>query len=1144
MTTKHTMQILHLSDLHTLESEIEGEEGNFDQSIVLCPLLARVKTDYDKGMKPELVIITGDIAYHGKKGEYLLARPFLDTLLKTLELGNDRLFIVPGNHDVNRKKYRPTDIPKYPDMKTLNTELTNHDYRQDLLRGMAEYFSFIEEHYPHLRPQHDRLIPFLQVHTAQCGKRIGLVGLNSAWMCREKDDKGKIAIGEYQINCAMKELEKEGQIDLYLNCFHHPLTWLWPVDQTIVRRNFPHNSITLCGHQHDAKGEFFNDHDGGYCQFQAGAAYLGSNSEWPARYQYLTLDWDVDTIRLDFRKFRSKDDRIWNLDSDTGNDGIKIYENIGILKSKGVQPSLPAVALLEIPSNYKTWIKIQYTCMDVDRLQAKGQAIRVSLPDVFIPLYGYAPKLNRKKDQADTSTVKTEAHLLGEREKPVDIEKLIATHPYLLIQGQAGCGKSTLLRHLAYQMVESQGVSGMEGCLPVLILLKDLAKAFSAKEGSRDGHLVLEDLLRSHFGNGDLIDLELVNKFIKNGKVVFLLDGLDEIIPAARKIVVEIFARLRAINPGNRIVFSGRPHGITGDALEKFGEGLIEVLPLEKEQVDLFINKWFQGVAGNESFLTKTSAVGMIADIEAHEAIKELTETPLMLTAICILYYDGRELPSQRAELYHKFVDNMLYRRFAGEQPALEPEKVKEFLMKLAFHMHTQEVRGIDKGVAVSIMAEILQKIDNEKANEHRKRAATLFNEIELKCGLLKLERDGQYGFWHHTFQEFLTALHIQDNAIDFSESIEIYLDNPWYREVVKLYIGSLSMDNKGMANRIIGSCVKDGSPTERCLLAAGAMVDIHRDRRDETTVIQTRNCLLEIITKNKGLVPALLAEAGEALGWLGDKRALHQFIAIQGGSYNTAGGNFVITTGVVPIAPFAIGKYLVTNSWYREFVEAGGYRQPGLWSAEGRKWLNNQAELQPRFWKVRRWICPNAPVVGVSWYEADAFTRWLSETNNEWAYRLPTELEWEAVAAGFNMKREYPWGKDWRDNNCNSKEAGLKRTSPVGIFAGGNTPEGVADLAGNVWEWTTSDYHLEQIRTDFRYDKEIENLWKKAEKTQDYDELLTILRDKNQIFPVRRGGSWLIDRAAARCACRSWYNPLGRYVNIGFRCARTIKIA
>ena len=70
MTTKHTMQILHLSDLHTLESEIEGEEGNFDQSIVLCPLLARVKTDYDKGMKPELVIITGDIAYHGKKGEY------------------------------------------------------------------------------------------------------------------------------------------------------------------------------------------------------------------------------------------------------------------------------------------------------------------------------------------------------------------------------------------------------------------------------------------------------------------------------------------------------------------------------------------------------------------------------------------------------------------------------------------------------------------------------------------------------------------------------------------------------------------------------------------------------------------------------------------------------------------------------------------------------------------------------------------------------------------------------------------------------------------------------------------------------------------------------------------------------------------
>ena len=137
MTKKTT--ILHISDIH-IESD---PDKKFDRTVVLEPLLERVREDYEKGLKPELVAVTGDIACKGIKEEYDLATLFFTDLLDAVELGRDRIFIVPGNHDVNRKKYRPKDIPVYENMKELNLELEN--YRQDLFKGMGDYFDFVKK---------------------------------------------------------------------------------------------------------------------------------------------------------------------------------------------------------------------------------------------------------------------------------------------------------------------------------------------------------------------------------------------------------------------------------------------------------------------------------------------------------------------------------------------------------------------------------------------------------------------------------------------------------------------------------------------------------------------------------------------------------------------------------------------------------------------------------------------------------------------------------------------------------------------------------------------------------------------------------------------------------------------------------------
>lgn len=319
-------QILHISDLH-----INSQE-NFDRSVVLDPLIDRVKEDLTSGFKPEIIVVTGDIAYAGIECEYKLAQDFFNDLMQALNLQKEWLFLVPGNHDVDRKKYRPNDVPSYPNMQKLNEELENKDYRADLLKGMNDYFRFVETQYPHLASKQGRLIPFVTIYNATCKKRIGFVGLNSAWMCRRSPDEREIAIGEYQVKKALECLKEGGETDLVIHIFHHPLSWLWPEDGKICRRYF-NNSVLLSGHLHDAEGGYYDDLDGSIYQFQAGGAYVGSESSYPNRFQYITFDWNSNEIRLDFRKF-AKEGRKWCVEAEKGDDGKKSFRCLAYVKKE------------------------------------------------------------------------------------------------------------------------------------------------------------------------------------------------------------------------------------------------------------------------------------------------------------------------------------------------------------------------------------------------------------------------------------------------------------------------------------------------------------------------------------------------------------------------------------------------------------------------------------------------------------------------------------------------------------------------------------------------------------------------------------------------------------------------------------------
>ncbi len=184
---------------------------------------------------------------------------------------------------------------------------------------------------------------------------------------------------------------------------------------------------------------------------------------------------------------------------------------------------------------------------------------------------------------------------------------------------------------------------------------------------------------------------------------------------------------------------------------------------------------------------------------------------------------------------------------------------------------------------------------------------------------------------------------------------------------------------------------------------------------------------------------------------------------------------------------PYQIAKYPVTNLQYRRFVDADGYMKREYWSNDGWAWRDGEYHSlastlheidrlsrrplnrhnEPAFWRDLKWNNPLAPIVGVNWFEAEAYCNWLSCELNK-PIRLPYEEEW-ARAACHTDGRAYPWGNRFDRFRLNSRdwwgeaENEARSTTMVGQFEGGNSVAGISDMSGNVWEWTNSWFDDQQ---------------------------------------------------------------------------------
>ena len=253
------------------------------------------------------------------------------------------------------------------------------------------------------------------------------------------------------------------------------------------------------------------------------------------------------------------------------------------------------------------------------------------------------------------------------------------------------------------------------------------------------------------------------------------------------------------------------------------------------------------------------------------------------------------------------------------------------------------------------------------------------------------------------------------------------------------------------------------------------------------------------------------------------------EYILIPGGNYR-----YSVTDKIVDVPDAYFARYPVTNKLYRLFIAwLQAKESPVLYSAftselnaiaNDNRWGNKfgdyfnigKSDLAALFrsWvdEDRQYDGEDQPVVGVTWYAARAYCLWLSLLEGERGiYCLPKEEEWEWAAGGRQgttgeKVRNYPWMEEKGEPSSTlaNYNNNIGTTTPAGNYPAGATPEGLYDMAGNVWEWMANWYN------------------------------------KDEDWVAWRGGDYIDKADALRCSSRVSSNPRYYVINVGFRVIRS----
>jgi formylglycine-generating enzyme required for sulfatase activity/energy-coupling factor transporter ATP-binding protein EcfA2 len=789
----------------------------------------------------------------------------------------------------------------------------------------------------------------------------------------------------------------------------------------------------------------------------------------------------------------------------------------------------------------------QFLINRYQHLEFKGMGMTGKIPlnmplmDLYVPLKARRemPDFEKAERRNAVKAMVGGREVLDEEGNPKqfsDTEPILGIlqkHGSLVVLGDPGSGKSTLLKWLTLVMANQLAEEfGLAQRLPILLSLSSYAR-----EMEEQGDCSLDKYLARRFKeqvSDDLPIEELYRQALATGQALVLLDGLDEVSnKQLRQTVVNRVQNYHALHceRGNQFILTSRIVGykevrLTGKDLQE-----ATLVDFDDEEIETFIAKWtsvIERLAQEEEKLAKEAAererTQLQDAIQRNPGVRRLAANPLLLTILCGMKRQGVTLPERRVQLYERYVQVLLEqwnqaRNLDGTTPGRNINVVQtiRLLAPLALWMH-QHSAGVGRVKVQELRRKMMELF--EAQGEEQPEAATdhFLADVRDHSCLLVERGDGEYGFLHLTFEEYLAGVGIalagQGNAETIAQQIGDRVDDDVWRESSLLAIAYVTLIQQlfDIAGNILIWLVEHqpGEKGKAVLLAGEALVDTGKDAipaaaRNKVVqalipVMQTKDIMIQI-RQRSGIALSSLGWAPQDLDW---------FLPVPAGQFLYGDEK---ETKEIPY-DFWMAKYPVTNMQYRRFIEAGGYQNQEYWEKKGKQWLEQSERKVPHFWHTSQWNTALQPVVGVTWYEAEAYANWMHQVclhqglltpegkmdiPERYRVQLPQETEWEYAARGSDG-REYPWGNEFIAEYANTEENELGITTTVNTYVDSASPFGILDLSGNVWEWQQN------------------------------------LHSNKEPYPVIRGGSWHFNQRFARCAFRLRFNPDSFNNIIGFR--------
>jgi len=294
------IRYLHLSDLHLTSIENKGAVDAFNQNVVTHSLVKTIKA-FD--FQIDFIIITGDIAFSGQPADYEVCHVFCDELLQAVHLEPSKLFLAPGNHDVDRSKITPKHIKSFyhfDDQDDITETLTDPDIFPIIMRKFEAFNAFAAQAMGRrlFSVEKYRFTDTLAVQRQDREWRINLAGLNSCLFAGyDGDDKQKLALGLVQVQEALKHTEAD---DLCISFWHHPFACFHPDDKVCQNKLIRSSDLILTGHWHNPTDTFIRNAAGQAVIIGAGAGF--ETRESANSFNVTEIDMHTGAGRVQFYK--------------------------------------------------------------------------------------------------------------------------------------------------------------------------------------------------------------------------------------------------------------------------------------------------------------------------------------------------------------------------------------------------------------------------------------------------------------------------------------------------------------------------------------------------------------------------------------------------------------------------------------------------------------------------------------------------------------------------------------------------------------------------------------------------------------------------------------------------------------------------